>query len=806
MTGNLTLGGIAAHTAPVGAASFFGYLKKYRKNKKAKQPSSELIYYEGVHIVRKFLEYASTHGVSDLQAFTAARVPVPKWVLRQVVTVPDENIDRAAELLLKALEMDERTMELVGGTKWWRMRGRDLTGEWIEMKKDKLKRGAAPPERVLLYLHGGAHFFSSLETHRYQIQRHARKLGALAFAPSQRLAPQYPFPCALLDAFASYLFLIDPPAGSGHAAISPDKIIISGDSAGGGLALSLLVLLRDLGLPQPAGATLVSPWVDLAHSFPSVDGDDSGDYIPSKGFIYRPDLVWPPPPSKEAGIEQVLVGEDGGEVVQLYEQVQMYCPNNMLDHPLVSPVNQGNLGGLCPLYICCGSAELLRDEIIHIAHKAASPKSYPPSSKVLETYPTQKAHLEADYPPTMVQLQVFEGGCHVATTLSVASIARYMYRGAANAGLFFLSAAKVKRDRERVDSKGHQHSSNPHLRRHLHRHHHHSHGSSGHQSASSSSSPFASSEPSRSSTIDTNDTSVPSSTPPPDEQATKSAVNPEAVVAPALTAIDVKLANTRLHPDFAGDESPDSGSSVASSSSDEDEFPSNLSENGTGVGSAASRPRSASVDAVVRVTGHLPPFDASHMIRQRVSTHGKIRPLEPPSALPGCTIDPEHVGKLHAGPVRKWLAQRAKWDAKYRTELDKYVQIRVDDRARAEREGYLLGQFEGERPPLASLAGWSSREWAREAGQSVDEVVGKKAAASMVLGMWSRVSSKPDEERAGPAKVKEVRQEIEDEEAEDKKDEKRKRGLASFWRDENEDEDERHEWRRVDGDEIGGQP
>jgi len=53
------------------------------------------------------------------------------------------------------------------------------------------------------------------------------------------LAPQYPFPCALLDAFASYLFLIDPPSGSGHSAIHPSKIILSGDSAGGGLALSV---------------------------------------------------------------------------------------------------------------------------------------------------------------------------------------------------------------------------------------------------------------------------------------------------------------------------------------------------------------------------------------------------------------------------------------------------------------------------------------------------------------------------------------------------------------------------------------
>jgi len=73
-----------------------------------------------------------------------------------------------------------------------------------------------------------------------------------------------------------------------------------------------------------------------------------------------------------------------------------------------------------------GSDELLRDEITYIAHKAANPSAYPPSSHILDTYPTQRAHLEAEYPATLVQFQLFEGGCHVATTLSVASIAKYV--------------------------------------------------------------------------------------------------------------------------------------------------------------------------------------------------------------------------------------------------------------------------------------------------------------------------------------------------------------------------------------------
>ncbi|KAI9873613.1 MAG: hypothetical protein M1830_010796, partial [Pleopsidium flavum] len=57
----------------------------------------------------------------------------------------------------------------------------------------------------------------------------------------------------------------------------------------------MLVTLRDRGLPLPAGAILISPWVDLTHSFPSVAGDSPLDYIPAHGFLQRPSAAWPPP-------------------------------------------------------------------------------------------------------------------------------------------------------------------------------------------------------------------------------------------------------------------------------------------------------------------------------------------------------------------------------------------------------------------------------------------------------------------------------------------------------------------------------
>lgn len=66
------------------------------------------------------------------------------------------------------------------------------------------------------------------------------------------------------------LYLIQPPPGALHKPISPQKIVFAGDSAGGGLCITALTVLRDMGQPLPAGAALISPWVDLTHSFPSV--------------------------------------------------------------------------------------------------------------------------------------------------------------------------------------------------------------------------------------------------------------------------------------------------------------------------------------------------------------------------------------------------------------------------------------------------------------------------------------------------------------------------------------------------------
>ena len=122
----------------------------------------------------------------------------------------------------------------------------------------------------------------------------------------------------------SDFYLTQPPPGAAHNAVDPSKLVFAGDSAGAALCLSALTVLRDLGLPQPAGAVLISPWVDLTHSFPSVMENsatvctphypayvdridfDPQDIIPPHGFIHKPSTLWPVHPKPEGGYTRVV--------------------------------------------------------------------------------------------------------------------------------------------------------------------------------------------------------------------------------------------------------------------------------------------------------------------------------------------------------------------------------------------------------------------------------------------------------------------------------------------------------------------
>ena len=132
-----------------------------------------------------------------------------------------------------------------------------------------------------------------------------------------------------------------------------------------------------------------------------------------------------------------------GNLVQIKDQIQMYSSNQLMSHPLVSPVLQPSLGGLPPLLILTGGGEMLRDEQIYLAHKAANPTKYSPGDAFLNESPHDHNRNQVNrWKPTDVQLQIWDDLCHVAPTLSFTRPAKYMYRSVAQFGAWALARAQ----------------------------------------------------------------------------------------------------------------------------------------------------------------------------------------------------------------------------------------------------------------------------------------------------------------------------------------------------------------------------
>ncbi|KAI9319136.1 Alpha/Beta hydrolase protein, partial [Dichotomocladium elegans] len=235
-----------------------------------------------------------------------------------------------------------------------------------------------------------------------------------------RLAPQHPFPAAVEDALAAYLYLIDPPTGP---PVDPSNIVIAGDSAGGGLVFALLLAIRDAGLAAPAGAMTLSPWIDLTHSLPSIMTNISTDYLPALGFKHKPsravDYHLLPIQAKL----QDRMEEDDPEL----KRVQFYAGNKSLKHPWVSPVyDKRLLRGLPPLLIQTGTAERLNDEAVYAALQASNQFS---NTESIAAAAAAAAAATPAMRPTRVELEMYVDQPHVfqillPTTSSMCAIER----------------------------------------------------------------------------------------------------------------------------------------------------------------------------------------------------------------------------------------------------------------------------------------------------------------------------------------------------------------------------------------------
>jgi len=183
--------------------------------------------------------------------------------------------------------------------------------------------------RVLLFLHGGAYVMGSSRTHRTMVSHIARAAGVRALLPNYRLAPEDPFPAGLEDCLAVYRQLLDSETAA-------EKLVIAGDSAGGGMTMAALLSLRDAGDPMPAGCCLLSPWLDLA-----ADGEST---------VTRAAL------------------DPWFKVADMSKTAAHYCLKGQIRDPLVSPL-YGEFGGLPPTLIQVGDHEILLSDSTRASEK-----------------------------------------------------------------------------------------------------------------------------------------------------------------------------------------------------------------------------------------------------------------------------------------------------------------------------------------------------------------------------------------------------------------------------------------------------
>ncbi len=208
-------------------------------------------------------------------------------------------------------------------------RTRTLTVDAGGVGADLITTPVCEDDRNVLFLHGGGFIIGSPALYRHVTWRIATATHARVLAVDYRLAPEHPFPAALEDAAAAYQWLLDQGADA-------RRIAVMGNSAGGGLVFSLMLRLRDEGVPLPGAAVALSPWTDLALTGRSL--------------------------KLNANADPLLNAEDPPQFVADY--LAGIDPRT----PYASPL-YGDPAGLPPTIIQVGSDEVLRDDAVRMADR-----------------------------------------------------------------------------------------------------------------------------------------------------------------------------------------------------------------------------------------------------------------------------------------------------------------------------------------------------------------------------------------------------------------------------------------------------
>ncbi|KAL8847463.1 MAG: hypothetical protein Q9221_007489 [Calogaya cf. arnoldii] len=226
---------------------------------------------------------------------------------------------------------------------------------------------------TILYMHGGNNYLLGPAARRATTSKLARLTGGKCLSVQYRLAPQNPFPAALLDCLIAYLTLLYPPSGSPNVPVPARHVVFAGDSGGAGLALSLVQVIlyarkqqriekptlefhrQKVMLPMPAG---------LAFQSPSVDPQLTT--LPSWAANFEYDTVPPDPPGYDAGFPTDEVWPSNPV------RGHYYCETSMLYHPLVCAMAADDWHDCPPTYMAIGSKERIVDAAQYFAHHIAT--------------------------------------------------------------------------------------------------------------------------------------------------------------------------------------------------------------------------------------------------------------------------------------------------------------------------------------------------------------------------------------------------------------------------------------------------
>ncbi len=232
-------------------------------------------------------------------------------------------VDPTASLGRRRGAMEKAAFRLDADVKAEPVTAGGVPAEWITAP-------GADPGRNVLYLHGGGYMIGSIKTHRCLAGWISRAAQARVLIIDYRLAPENPCPAAVEDAVAAYRFMLD-------SGVNPSRTVVSGDSAGGGLAVATLLAIRDAKLPLPAAAACLSPWVDM---------EGTGESMQTKAAV------------------DPMVGSGN-----LGEMAAAYLGGQDPKTPLASPL-YADFKGLPPMLIQVGTSEVLLDDSRRLAERA----------------------------------------------------------------------------------------------------------------------------------------------------------------------------------------------------------------------------------------------------------------------------------------------------------------------------------------------------------------------------------------------------------------------------------------------------